>query len=394
MRDGYKIIDMDTHVNPSLEVLEKYVDPSFRPRLSEFDLMKRTRTGADGIPRSQVTVGAIPYDRFPGTAPRPEDDAATPGGRMALDGRVGSFHRAPVASDVQEENSDGRIQDMDLEGRDIDFIFPGTWAASLTGIQDPTLGEGLYRAYHRYMSAYTAKHPDRLKSALQVPGGDVEWAVSEVREWANEKWVAAVWVHLPEGRPVDHPDLEPLWATMNDLDLPLVHHSFFQEAPYFPGYKDIWGNVIVARTAAHPWGASRLAAYLMISGIFDRYPNFRAAVCEVGHGWLPNWVIRLGFHLSYIKGMSPDLKYTPLEYVQQGRFRCAAEFYEGPEMTKACIEILGEDCLMHQSDYPHGQCLFPETSQTIMEWPIWSNYGPDALKKHMYDNAASYLRLT
>ena len=33
MKDSYKVIDMDTHVNPSLDVLEKYVDPAFRPRL-------------------------------------------------------------------------------------------------------------------------------------------------------------------------------------------------------------------------------------------------------------------------------------------------------------------------------------------------------------------------
>ena len=35
MKDGYKVIDMDTHVNPSMEVLEKYVDPGFRRRLPE-----------------------------------------------------------------------------------------------------------------------------------------------------------------------------------------------------------------------------------------------------------------------------------------------------------------------------------------------------------------------
>jgi hypothetical protein len=32
MKKGYKVIDADTHVTPSFEVLEKYMDPSFRPR--------------------------------------------------------------------------------------------------------------------------------------------------------------------------------------------------------------------------------------------------------------------------------------------------------------------------------------------------------------------------
>src|SRR4030095_11994119 len=35
MRDGLRVYDADTHVNPAAEVLEQYVDPSFRPRLDD-----------------------------------------------------------------------------------------------------------------------------------------------------------------------------------------------------------------------------------------------------------------------------------------------------------------------------------------------------------------------
>ncbi len=396
MRDGYKVIDMDTHVQPSMEVLAKYVEPSFRPRMDELKPYHRARTTADGVTRTGITVGAIPYDRFPGTSLKADDQKATAGGRGALDGRVVGMHRTQAHPDVEHEDSKGRIVDMDLEGRDIDFIFPGTWPATMTGCPDVTLAEGLYRGYHHYMRAYTAEAPDRLISCLQVIASDPEWTISEIKEFANDKWVGAVWVHLPEGVPVDHPNLEPVWATMNDLDLPLVHHSFFMEPPYFPGYRDIWGNTVVARTAAHPWGAARLSAYLILSGIFDRYPNMRCAVSEVGHGWLPNWLIRLGFNKSYVSGVTPDLKYTPIEYAQMGRFRCAAEPFEGAAMTKACVDILGEDCLMHQSDYPHGQAWFPETCKEVIDWDFWSQpkYGKQALQKHMYDNAAGFLRMS
>ena len=108
---------------------------------------------------------------------------------------------------------------------------------------------------------------------------------------------------------------------------------------------------------------------------------------------LPQWVIRLGQMIQYVSGTTPPLQYTPLEYVQQGRFRCAAEPFEGPEMTRACIDILGEDALMHQSDYPHGEAYFPETAGMVIHWPIWSVLGEQALRKHMYDNAAKFLRL-
>jgi hypothetical protein len=61
--------------------------------------------------------------------------------------------------------------------------------------------------------------------------------------------------------------------------------------------------------------------------------------------------------IRYVSGATPPLKYHPIEYVQMGRFRCGAEPFEGPAMTKAVIDILGPGVLMHQSDYPHGEAF-------------------------------------
>ena len=42
MRNGIKIIDMDTHVQPSQDILEKYVEPSFRSRLPNSTHIERS----------------------------------------------------------------------------------------------------------------------------------------------------------------------------------------------------------------------------------------------------------------------------------------------------------------------------------------------------------------
>ncbi len=126
-------------------------------------------------------------------------------------------------------------------------ISPGTWANGLSRLEDVTLAEGLYSAYHRYMRQFCSTNPDRLKSITLAQAADIEWAVSEVKAVSQEKWVVAVAPVLPEGMPVDHPDLDPLWEVMNDAHLPILHHSFTFEAPYLPGYRDIWGNVVVCQ---------------------------------------------------------------------------------------------------------------------------------------------------
>jgi hypothetical protein len=37
MKNGLKVFDTDTHVMPAAEVIERYVDPVFRPRLKELE---------------------------------------------------------------------------------------------------------------------------------------------------------------------------------------------------------------------------------------------------------------------------------------------------------------------------------------------------------------------
>ena len=395
MKNGYKVADMDTHVGPSMETLEKYVDPSFRPRMPEFDPYRRHRFGQEAA--STVFVKVMSYERKIGEVPTGTEGEVPPGpqgGTHPQERRTTSHHRVAPRSGTQDENPENRLLDMDDEGRDLDLMYPGNWAQSISGLEDITLSEGLWHSYHRYMKEFCSVNTDRLKSMAMITGADIEWSITELKSIANEEWLSAVWLVLPDGMPYDHPDLEPLWATMNDLDLPLVTHEFCYYPPRWPGYRDIWGNAVVARSAAPHFAASRYSAYLICSGVFDRYPNFRAGVAEVGHGWLPHWLVRLGEQMAYVSGTMAPIKYKPIEYAQMGRFMCPAEPMEGPEITRVTLELLGENCLTHQSDYPHGEAFFPDTCGMVMDWPIWDKLGGNHLRNYMWDNGERFLRMS
>jgi predicted TIM-barrel fold metal-dependent hydrolase len=395
MRQGYRIIDVDTHVTPSVEVLLRYADRDLRDRADQLKPYIRVLNPTPGrghpeTPYSILRINPIPYERVVGQKTGVKVQGGEAGARGALEGRVDNLATRAVSTNVQHDNSTDRLKDMDVEGVDIDFIIPGTWASGSSAL-DLELAKALYRAYHRYMADYCSADYRRLKGLLLVPGADPEWAANTIREHAGEEWVAAVWLILPQDLPVDDPDLLPIWQAMDETNLPLVHHSFFYEPPYFPGYRDIWGNAVVARTAAHPWGAQRLLAYLLISGLFERFPRLRVGFVETGHGWLPHWVLRLDSQVRYVKGAGPALRYSPLEQVRMGRVFCGIENHEGPQMTKAVIDILGDHVLMYQSDYPHPECLFPYGTDTVLAWR--EIIGEKATRKLMGENAVQFLRL-
>ncbi|HEY8693056.1 MAG TPA: amidohydrolase family protein [Chloroflexota bacterium] len=397
MRQGLRVIDMDTHVTPSSEVLLRYADSRLRTRqdeLTPYIRMVKTLPGR-GHPETDypiLRVKPIPYERVAGQKEGATVETTGAGSKGALEGRVDNIAGKGVSIGIQHDNSAGRLKDMDVEGVDIDFIIPGTWATGSSAL-DVSLCQLLYEAYHRYMADYCSANSRRLKGLILAQGADPEWSARTIRGLAKDDWPAAVWAVLPEGMPIDDPDLAPMFEAMDEAGFPLIHHSFFYEPPYFPGYRDIWGNSVVARTAAHMWGAERMLAYVLISGMLDRYPTLRVATVETGHGWLPHWIIRLTAQSHFVKGAMPEgVKHTPMEYVQMGRVFCGIENHEGVAMTKSVIDLLGDGVLLYQSDFPHPESLFPDSTDTVIGWQ--SVIGETATRKLMAENAMRFLRLT
>ena len=390
MRNGYRILDVDAHVTPSLEVLHRYASDSAKARWDELKPYVKAMNSPAGRGHPTTTwhtikVNPIAYDRIAGQKP----GYVKPKGGTAVEGRVENVSTEICHENIQHDNPTGRLEDMDKEGVDVNVLIPGTWAPASSALE-AGLTAGIYDAYHNYMRDFCSADVNRLRGLFLAPGHNIEWAVKELKRIGKESWVSAVWPSLPEGMPIDDPDLNPLWEVMNDLHLPFMHHSFFYEPPYFPGARDIWGNAAIARTAAHPWGAQRALAYLIGGGVLDRYPNIKVAFAETGHGWLPNWLLRLDSQFHYVKGVIPKLKYLPTEYAKQGRIKVCIEAHEGPLMTKAVNDVLGDQCLMYASDFPHPESAWPHHVDNVMKW---SNVlGDSAMRKLFGTNADDYLR--
>jgi len=393
MRDGFRVIDVDSHVTPSMEVLHRYAGKAIRERWDVFSPFMREMNSPPGRghplgPWHTIKVNPIPYNRIAGQKPGVE--LIEKGGAGAVEGRVENISSEVCHERIQHDNPEGRLEDMTLEGVDVNVLIPGTWAPASSSFEPP-ITTGLYDAYHTYMRDFCSPDTNRLKGLFLAAGGDIAWSVAELKKIGGEAWISAVWPSLPEGMPIDDPDLDPLWEVMNDLHLPIMHHSFFYEPPYFPGARDIWGNAAVARTAAHPWGAQRSLAYVIAGGILDRFPNIKVGYAETGHGWLPWWLLRLDSQIHYVKGVVPKLKYLPTEYAKMGRITCCIEAHEGAAMTKAVFDILGDKCLMYSSDFPHPECDWPHSVDNVLKWQ--DVLGAERMRNLLATNADAYLRM-
>lgn len=386
MKDGFEFIDTDHHVGPNMETLEKYRSPRLRERWDELQpyYMKVTEG-------HHISIDPIPYKRDLYTGSKDDQTAAMgAGGDAPLRHAIKHNFDVKPAPEVNNENWQGRLDDMDREGCDICLLFPSTFATAST-VLDVEMQTELYEAYHRYLDDYCSPAPDRLKAAALLNARDPERSATELRSIADKSWLAAAIVMLPEGLPVDDPSIDPIWEALDEADLPLVHHSFFYEPPYFPGYRDIWGNLAIARMASHPWGAQRLVAYVTLSGMFDRYPNLRIGFAECSGSWVGGWLSRMTYQADYLAARLPQTKMTPIEYALDGRIFCGVELDEGPDAVLGVQAVVGDGVLMYSSDYPHGGCRFPSSVDVVLPWR--EKLGDESFAKLAGGNARRLLRM-
>ena len=386
MRDGLEFIDTDQHVGPNMETLHKYAGKNLLRRWAE--LIPYYIPVTEG---NHLSIDPIPFKRelYAGTQSE-QTDAAGAGGENPLRLAVKQNLMEKPSEEVNNENASGRLADMDREGVDIALIFPATFSTAST-VLDVEMQNELYASYHRYLDNYCNAAPGRLKAPALMNARDPEWSIRELGRLVNKPWLAAVAILLPEGLPIDDPSIEPIFRKMSEADLPLVHHSFFYEPPYFPGYRDIWGNLAIARMASHPWGAQRLLAYVTLSGMFDRYSNLRIGFAECSGGWIGGWLNRMTYQADYLAARLPKIKRTPIEYALEVRIFCGVELDEGPEVVLGVSAVVGDGVLMYSSDYPHGGCRYPRSIDAVLPWR--QKLGDPAFKKIANGNARKLLRL-
>lgn len=385
MRQGFKVFDADTHVSASAEALEPYLSSRVSELIPDLDERKQPiRIGLAGEIRQEPYRHSYRLGRgggeggWGGSPPRILGEAAP---RENAQRRFQQFMGSRFPTEGGVEVADIRLRDMDEEGVDVHMMVPN----GANGHENQEVELEFIRAQHRFLNDFCNTDPHRLKSLIICTARNVEESVKEIHQWGKSAWAVGIQPYMPLDYPVDHPDMDPIWQAAQEEDLVVVHHSF---ATGYPGYRDLWNNPFIGRSASHPWAAMRFVAAVFGSGMMDRYPELRFGILESGFGWLPFWTRRLDDQMEYVGYVAEDLKHKPSEYMTSGRFFASIEMHEGPDMVRIVSELLGDGILMMGSDYPHAESRFPESVDKVLAWR--EVVSEDVLRKMLWDNPVRF----
>ena len=172
-----------------------------------------------------------------------------------------------------------RFADMDAAGIDVQVVSntPQTFLYN----QDAALTATLASLQNDQIAKAVAAHPGRLIGIATLPMQAPKLAADELRRAMRKLGLKGAQIGSNvEGRNLDDPALEPLWAAANELDaFIMVHPTRVAGAERLKPYYLV--NLI-----GNPLDTTIAAAALVFGGVIERYPNINFLMVH-GGGFVP-----------------------------------------------------------------------------------------------------------
>ena len=368
----HRIISSDSHVFEPADLWTSRMSPKFKdmaPRLVRMD------DGGDyWYCGHEMLVSA----------------GSTAGGSMGLRftdpeklSSVAKVDDAPLGGWIPDEH----VKDMDLDGIDVSIIYP-TAGDNVYRVQYAELLDDVCRAYNDWIAEFCSGHPKRLKGIAMLNLDDVSVGVKELERCAKLGLAGAlITVYPPENRGYDLPYYEPLWATAQDLGMPLGMH-LVTNRPETYSYLRATDPAFSANT--DHW-IRRSLGQMIFSGVFQRYPKLRVGAVEMEAAWAIHFLQAMDYTYGQ-RVRRPDwYKNTegmlPSDYFRRNVF---VSFQEDPAAIRE-RELIGVDTLCWGSDYPHEESTFPRSRQILEE--MLADCTEDEKAKIVGGNAAKVYNL-
>jgi len=374
-------VDADGHILEPSDLWETHLEAKYRDRAL------RLVTDENGLEELEIGGMQSRMSRrgFPSTLGAMGDPDLR---AMQLDPARTYQGEAPYGS----MNPDERIELLDAEGIDAVVLYTTIgllWEAEL---DDPELSQAYTRAYNRWICEFCDGNPRLIPTAhlsLSDPSAAARELERAVGEGARGAYVAP-FTH--DGRPLGHPENEPVFAAAQDLEVPFAIHPTF-EPQWTKGTRmGSWEHVKELRLLASVTasdGVRQQFTTLFDYGVFDRFPSLKIVVLESGGGWIGYWLDRIDAVYGHtFVGTRVPLQHKPSDYFRE---RVWISCDPDERTIPALAQRFGADRFMWASDFPHADHT-PEYITDLDE--LAAEFDEVARRQFLGDNARSLYRIT
>jgi predicted TIM-barrel fold metal-dependent hydrolase len=307
-------------------------------------------------------------------------------------------------TDLRVRNWDGdlRTEQLHADGIVGEVVFPNTvppfFPSFVLFAQPPAPEEYEHRhaglqAHNRWMADYVSQSPTTRAGIGQVLLNDLDDAIADV-EWCRDNGLrGGVLIGSPPVtcswlKPLYDPHYDPLWEACERMGVTVNTHSgtggpVYQYAPAMPA-------VHVAEMIFY---SQRPLVYLILGGVFERFPNLTFVLTEAGCAWIPGVLSQLdGLMAEMRRGATGEMRFdgetipprSATEYFKQNCYVGVSQ--PRPSDIAAALGPVGLDRVMWGSDYPHEEGTYPFTREHLRQ--VVSPLEPEQIQQFVAGNTA------
>jgi predicted TIM-barrel fold metal-dependent hydrolase len=340
------VISSDGHATARMEDYTPYLDPEFREEFAAFCVEYREK-GSHTFEEPAMRGRLDPYVVQEWVE------------RMVEPGRIeGNFD--PVRR-LQELEGEGVVGEVIFPDFGLPFeLYSPTLAAQLGyGARTQEQIDAGDRAYNRWLADFVSVAPERFAGMASLSFHDVDAAVAELHAIKAMGLKGVVIPAFDERMPLYAAEFDPIWSTIEDLELVLNSHVAISATsnrwvgassppPHPACLPSLFRGVVV-------FYCQQIVDHLIWGGVLERHPRLKVVFTEQGSAWFAGKMTELDYSWqgSYLRrDIREVVKRPPSEYFQR---QC---WIGSSLLSRAEVgfrQTIGLDKMMVGVDYPHHE---------------------------------------
>lgn len=305
---------------------------------------------------------------------------------------------------IRNWDDDLRDQHHNEDGVVGEVIFPNTvppfFPSFVLFAQPPRPDEYEHRhagvhAHNRWLADFCSRKPEARAGIGQIFLNDLDDAIADV-QWCKDNGlrggvlIGSVPPSCDWLKPLYHPYYDPLWEACEELEVPINTHSGTGSPDYEPA-----PALPMVHVLEMVFYAQRPLVYLILGGVFERFPNLKFALTEAGCAWVPGVLTHLDSVMAMIRaGATGEMRFEgdaapPLSATEYFTRNCRIGTSQPrPADVAAAVDNIGIDNVMWGSDYPHDEGTHPFTREHLRQ--VLGHLPPEDIQQILAGNAAEF----
>jgi uncharacterized protein len=256
-----------------------------------------------------------------------------------------------------------RLADLERDGLDAEVIYGCLMINDL-------IADGEHRAwankiYNDWAADFAKRSdPNRIFPLAVIPNNDPLVAAAEVRRCAKMGLKGGDLAFKRMSVPLFHHAWYPLWEAAAECHFPISFHSTGFKGLRAPDSPQMEQEYLIewrlVRSALFQLDGMEVLVSLLASGACEKYPNFKFVLGEAGVTWIPYVLDRLDTEYED-RARALGFSMKPSDYFRRQGYTT----YQQDQFLEPNIPLVGEDNIIWGADYPHPDCVWPESRQHI-----------------------------